>query len=129
MALPCKRDHFDVPTDVVYLNCAYMGPLSRQVREAGVEALSRKAQPWKIVPSDFFTDVERARELFAEIVGADPEGVALLPSVSYGIATAARNLPITEGSEIVVLFIAHEAIVEDQEGQCSVGTVTAQEVR
>lgn len=103
MALPCQQDQFDLPTDVVYLNCAYMGPLSQRVRQAGVEALSRKAQPWKIVPDDFFSDVERARGLFAEVVGADPEGVALLPSVSYGIATAARNLAIAEGSEIVVL--------------------------
>lgn len=103
MTIPCQRDHFDLPRDLVYLNCAYMGPLSQRVRDAGVEAMSTKAHPWKIVPNDFFTDVERARELFAEIVGGDPEGVALLPSVSYGIATAARNLPIAENSEIVVL--------------------------
>ena len=103
MTISCQRDQFDLPREILYLNCAYMGPLSQRVRDAGVDAMSRKAHPWKIVPNDFFTDVEKARELFAEVVGGDPEGVALLPSVSYGIATAARNLPIAEGSEIVVL--------------------------
>jgi selenocysteine lyase/cysteine desulfurase len=103
MTLPCQRDHFDMPEDVVYLNCAYMGPLTRRVRSAGIEALSRKGEPWNLVPDDFFQDVERARELFAQVVSGDPEGVALLPSVSYGIATAARNLPVADGSEIIVL--------------------------
>ena len=103
MPIPCQRDLFDLPDDVVYLNCAYMAPLAHGVRAAGVEALGRKAHPWKIVPDDFFRDVEKARELFAEVVGGDAEGVALLPSVSYGIATAARNLPLEEGSEIIVL--------------------------
>ena len=65
MTIPCQRDQFELPTDILYLNCAYMGPLSQRVRDAGVEALSRKAHPWKIAPSDFFTDVEKARELFA----------------------------------------------------------------
>jgi selenocysteine lyase/cysteine desulfurase len=103
MRLPCQRDQFDLPENVVYLNCAYMGPLTRRVRSAGIEALSGKSEPWNLVPEDFFNDVERARQLFAQVVGGDPEGVALVPSVSYGIATAARNLPVAEGSEIIVL--------------------------
>ncbi len=103
MILPSQRALFDLPTDIVYLNCAYMGPLSRRVRAAGIDGWSRKAHPWKISPEDFFADVEVARGLFARLVGGDQEGVALLPSVSYGIASAARNIPITAGSEIVVL--------------------------
>lgn len=103
MALACQRDHFDLPAEVTYLNCAYMGPLSQRVKAVGAEAIGRKARPWKITPADFFTDVEVARTLFAELVGGDAEGVALLPSVSYGIATAALNLPVEPGSEILVL--------------------------
>jgi len=103
MSLPCQRQDFDIPSDVTYLNCAYMGPLSHRVLAAGVEGLSRKSQPWEIVPEDFFVDVEAARELFAQLIGGDTEGVALLPSVSYGMACAARNLPVPKGSEIVVL--------------------------
>jgi hypothetical protein len=32
--------------------------------------------------------------LFARIVNADAEGIALVPSVSYGMAIAAANVPI-----------------------------------
>lgn len=103
MMLPSQRHHFDLPADVAYLNCAYMGPLSQAVLEAGTEGLARKRRPWLISPADFFTEVDVARTLFAEIVGGDAEGVALVPSVSYGIATAARNLPVAARQEIVVL--------------------------
>lgn len=103
MPLPCQQQHFDIPTDVTYLNCAFMGPLSREVLAAGAAGLGRKAQPWQIAPQDFFDDVERARDLFARVIGGDAEGVAVLPSVSYGMACAARNLPVAANSEILVL--------------------------
>jgi len=103
MSLPCQRQDFDIPSDITYLNCAYMGPLSHRVLAAGVTGLGRKSRPWRIAPEDFFDDVEVARELFARVIGGDSDGVALVPSVSYGIACAARNLPVPTGSEIVVL--------------------------
>ena len=101
--LSCQRDRFDLDPDVTYLNCAYMGPLSRAVVEAGRAGLERKARPWTIGPDDFFDQVEEARGLFATLVGADSDGVALLPAVSYGIAVAANNLPVPPGGRIVVL--------------------------
>jgi len=103
MTLPCKRDDFDIPSEITYLNCAYMGPLSRRVLRAGQEGLAQKRQPWNITQEDFFTLLDRVRELFGRLVGGDSDGVALLPSVSYGTATAAFNLPLTRGQEVVVL--------------------------
>lgn len=103
MIIPCQRDLFDLPADVTYLNCAYMGPLSQRVLTAGQEGLAQKAHPWNITPEDFFTSIEEVRPLFGQIIGGDSEGVALVPSVSYGMALAAANLPISTDSEIVVL--------------------------
>jgi selenocysteine lyase/cysteine desulfurase len=94
---------FDIPSDVTYLNCAFMGPLSRDVVAAGRQGLERKARPWTVRPPDFFEPVEEARELFAKLIDADADGVALLPSVSYGIALAAKNLPFPFGSRVVTL--------------------------
>jgi len=88
---------------VAYLNCAYMGPLSRAVLRAGVEGLSRKARPWKIEPDEFFTPLKRARGLFGQLIGGDAHGVAMVPSVSYGMAIAAANLPLPRAGNIVVL--------------------------
>jgi len=103
MTLTCQRHRFDLPEDVAYLNCAYMGPFSRAVLAAGVEGFSRKARPWGIEPTDFFAPLERARELFAQLIGADKQGVAMVPSVSYGMAIAAANLPLPRGGNVIVL--------------------------
>ena len=96
------RDAFDLG-DAAYLNCAYMGPLPRRAVEAGRNGVQRKARPWEIGVPDFFQPLERARSLFANLVGGDADGVCIVPSVSYGIALAAANLPVSRGETIVVL--------------------------
>lgn len=103
MTLPCQRSLFDLADEVTYLNCSYMGPLSRAVLNAGIEGLSNKSQPWKIEPSDFFSPLATARRLFGRLVGGDAEGVAMVPSVSYGMAIAAANLPVPRDGNVVVL--------------------------
>ena len=67
--IPSQRHLFDVPDDVAYLNCAYMGPLMHSVVAAGDRGIRAKAQRWRISAADFFTDGERARALFARIIG------------------------------------------------------------
>ena len=101
--IPCQRALFDIPEDIVWLNCAQMSPLMRGAVAAGEAAVRRKAHPWTISPVDFFTDSEAARALFAEIVGAGPDEIAIVPSASYGMAIASQNLPADRGSRILVL--------------------------
>lgn len=103
MNLGSQRDLFEIPEDIVYLNCAYMSPQLRAAREIGERAVSRKSRPWEITPDDFFGDSEEARALFARLVGGDAEGVAIVPSVSYGISVAAANVPVREGQKIIIL--------------------------
>ena len=103
MTLPAQRDLFGIPEDVAYLNCAYMSPQLRSVRATGEKALALRSRPWEITPQDFFGESETARGLFAALVGGDPDGVAIIPSVSYGMAVAAANLRVEQGQEILVL--------------------------
>ena len=103
MNLRSQRDLFEIPEDIVYLNCAYMSPQLRPAREAGERAISRKSRPWEITPDLFFEDAEEIRALFARLVGGDADGVAIIPSVSYGISVAAANVPVREGEKIVIL--------------------------
>jgi selenocysteine lyase/cysteine desulfurase len=98
-----QKHLFEIPEDVTYLNCAYMSPQLRAVTEAGTSGVRRKAEPWKVRANDFFDEVEVARELFARLISADGEGVALIPSVSYATATAAANVALTTGDKIVLL--------------------------
>ena len=103
MNLGDQRDLFEVPGGISYLNCAYMGPLLRETREIGERAVGRKSSPWEVTPDDFFEEVEEARALFARLVGGDADGVALVPSVSYGMAVATANVPVEPGDNVLIL--------------------------
>jgi selenocysteine lyase/cysteine desulfurase len=98
-----QRPLFEVPENVAYLNCAYMSPQLRTVRKVGEGAIQRKSRPWEISPKDFFEDSETARALFAKIVGGEADGVAIVPSVSYGMAVAAANVPLGAGQSVLIL--------------------------
>jgi selenocysteine lyase/cysteine desulfurase len=101
--IPSQRHLFDIPNDIAYLNCAYLGPLSHAVVSAGQQAAASKARPWEIGSEDFFTDTEIARALFAQIINAREDDVAIVPAASYGVSVAARNLPLIEGQRVVML--------------------------
>ena len=103
MTLANQRNLFEIPDEIAYLNCAYMSPLPKAARIAGQEGVARKSRPWTITAPDFLGGSETARGLFAQLVGADAEGVAIIPSVSYGVATAAANIPVAPGQTIVLL--------------------------
>lgn len=100
-ALTCRRDDFRIEPGVHFLNCAYLGPISRRTEEAGIAGLARKRSPTDFPASAFYDDCDRLRARFAALVGGTPSRVAILPSVSYGIATAARNLPLGRGRNVV----------------------------
>jgi selenocysteine lyase/cysteine desulfurase len=101
--LPCQRHLFDIPADVAYLNCAYMSPLMKTVIETGVAGLARKAHPWELTPDKFFTGADEFRATAAQLLDCSAECIAIVPSASYGIATAARNFPVKKGQSILVL--------------------------
>ncbi len=101
--IPTQRSLFDIPDHIAYLNCAYMSPLLKSAAAAGEKAIASKRQPWDTTPEDFFTESERTRALFANLIGAEADGVSFIPSASYGIAIAAMNIPVGEGQEILVL--------------------------
>ena len=101
--LTCQKSRFSLPDDEHYLKCAYMSPISAAVEAAGVTGVARKRVPSALSQPDFFTEATRARELFARLVNApDPSRIAIIPAASYGLAIAARNLPVAAGQNIVV---------------------------
>lgn len=101
--LECQRHAFDMPDEVAYFNTANLAPHLRSVRTAGEDALAKRGRPWTISADDWFNDVERLRALFGGLIGADADGVALVPATSYGFAVAARNLQLATGDRVLVL--------------------------
>ena len=101
--LPCQRALFDIPREVAYFDCAKMSPLLIAAGEAGQAGLMRKAHPWEVRQEHFFDEAERVRGLFARLLGASAADVAIVPSVSYGMATAMANVRVAAGQTIVTV--------------------------
>ena len=102
--ISCQREAFSLPDEVHYLNCAYLSPLPKATEEAGIAGILQKRGPMVVQAADFFTESDRARELFARLVGvSEPNRIAIIPSASYGVAVAARNLAVEQGQNIVLL--------------------------
>lgn len=80
-----------------------MGPLPRLVEQAGIQSLAARSCPIAMSPTDFFEPAERTRKLCAQLVNADPERVAFVPTVAYATAIAAKNLHPRPGQNVVLL--------------------------
>ena len=103
LVIDSQRALFDIPEGTAYLDCAKMSPLSRAAVEAGRRGLERKAHPWDVRAEHFFDESETVRGLFARLIGAAADNVAIIPSVSYGMATVMANVPVAAGQNIVTV--------------------------
>lgn len=101
--IPCQRHLFEIPDAVAYFNCAFLSPQLHTVAAAGRAGIDRSASPWNVRAEHFFHESTIARGLFAKLVEAQPADIAILPSVSYGIAIAAANVKVGPAERIVVL--------------------------
>ncbi len=115
--LPCQRHLFDIPRDICYLNAAACSPLPIASRDAGQNGVLRKVHPWEMRTDDPARQIERARAAAAHLINADPQDVAVISSVSYGVATAGRILPLPTGSRVLVLQDDHTSPVLEWMGR------------
>src|SRR5260221_1421469 len=109
--LPSQRTLFDIPREICYLNAASWSPLPIATQEAGRVGVARKGRPWAIDPALPQRQFERARRAAASLINADADDVALISSVSYGVATAAKLISVPAGSRVLVLENDHSSAV------------------
>ena len=103
------RDLFDLDGDVAWLNSAYLGARAKPVAQAVNAAVNRPLG--QVAVSDFFAPGNRIRALVSSLVGGDAEGVALVSSASYGVATAAAVLCVGDGDRVLMLEEQFPAMV------------------
>lgn len=101
--LTSQKHLFSLDESIHYLNGASMSPLLKRVEEAGIQGVLRKSQPQSIVQEDYFTDVDAVRKLFGQLIQVPAERVAIIPSVSYGMANVAKNLKAQPGQQILLV--------------------------
>jgi selenocysteine lyase/cysteine desulfurase len=109
--LPSQRALFDIPREICYLNAASWSPLPIATQDAGRAGVARKGQPWLIDPAHPAAQYERARRAAARLINADADDVALISSVSYGVATAAKLMTVPARSRVLVLENDHSSAV------------------
>jgi len=109
--LPSQRALFEMPRDICYLNAASYSPLPLRTQDAGRAAVGRKGTPWTLAATFATEQHERARLAAARLINADPSDIALIPSISYGVATAAKLLTIDRGTRVIVLDNDHSSPV------------------
>jgi selenocysteine lyase/cysteine desulfurase len=88
-----KKEFFSLPENIHYLNCATMSPLPKVVEEAGIRGLLRKSQPQEITQEHFFDTAINVKQKLASLINcSDYEQIAIVPSVSYGMAIVVKNI-------------------------------------
>ena len=97
------RELFDVPQEITYFNCAAFTPQPKAVTAAGYRAVDIKAAPWQIGYEEWTGRPERLRSLVAQLLQTEADPIAIVPSASYGLSTAAANLPLEAGQSILIL--------------------------
>lgn len=98
-----QRHLFSIPDDVAWFNCASRTPLLKAAALAGGGGMTTRVHPWTMDSKVSHDQAERIRALFAGLIGAGADDIAIQPSASYGLATASRNLGVARGQTIVVL--------------------------
>lgn len=79
-----------------------MSPQLKAVSQAGLEALKIKENPSVVGVADFFKTPELLRAEFSRIINNnETQRLALIPSVSYGMANITQNLELNGGKVIV----------------------------
>ncbi len=98
-----QKNLFELDPFKIYLNGAYMSPQLEEVTKVGIDQLIGKSRPNRIGVDDFFEPRKALKKNFAELIGAkDFNSIAIISSVSYGMASVANNIDLNKGDEIVV---------------------------
>jgi len=126
--LPSQRCLFDIPRDVCFLNAASWSPLPLASQEAGRIGVARKGRPWMLDAGFAAEQHERARRAAAALIHAEPADVALIPSVSYGVATAAKIFSPPTGSRVLVLQDDHSSPVLEWTTRAQAGNFVVETV-
>src|SRR5258705_4237121 len=127
--LPSQRALFEIPHQICYLNAASYSPLPLRTLEAGRAAVLRKGTPWTLEASFANQQHERARLAAARLINAEASDIALIPSISYGVATAGKMLPIARGTRVIVLENDHSSPVLEWQTRAEAEGFTVQTVR
>ncbi len=96
-----RRTEFPWTDETTYLNNASVGPLPERTRKTLEEFNRRRSAPFQLPDRDIFASMAESRRLAAQLVGAQPEEIALSINTGFGLSLAARALPLRSGDVVL----------------------------
>jgi kynureninase len=98
------RDEFPVLNERTYLISASLGPLSRRSRRLAEEHLDlwQRLGPEELWFNHGMPRLDECRENYGRMIGADPDEMAIVPSVSAGMSSLATCLDFSSRSKVVL---------------------------
>jgi len=100
------REYFPILKEKIFLNHAGVSPICILVSEAIQNYLEHRT-----FGEDKNFDLDSARDLFAQLVNADSNEVALVPNTSMGLSIIANLLEYPRGSNIVTSDLEFPSVV------------------
>lgn len=101
--MECQKNLFSLRNNVHYLNCAYKAPLLKAAEAAAIQSLIRDRNPMDITADHYFEDMPIVRNLFAQIINAQANQIAIIPSASYGLSAVLKNTPSKKNGHAIAV--------------------------
>lgn len=102
VALAEARSHFPAMELWTYMDVSARGILSREVRAALDAHLDDRMMNGATDKAHFFALIERARERFAQLIGADADEIAYTKNISDGLNMIATAIHWHRGENVVL---------------------------
>lgn len=97
------RHHWLLDPEITFLNHGSFGATPKQVLEKQDELRHRlEREPVRFLVRELEPLLDEARRELAGFVGADPEGIALIPNATAGINAVLRSLDLDRHDELLV---------------------------
>jgi selenocysteine lyase/cysteine desulfurase len=96
------RQRFPITERCVYLDHAFVGPLSRDAAEAVKQATEEHERSAALAFEKLIGEAEEVRRLFASFIGADSEEIAMVDTTSMAISIVASGIRWQPGESVVI---------------------------
>lgn len=96
-----RRTQFPVTTNLIYLNHAAVGPLSKAASDA-MERHTRNQRDFGALEwREWYAEHTRLRKSAARLIGSAPEEISILKNTSEGLAFVAEGLSWSAGDNVI----------------------------
>ncbi|MFA1287121.1 hypothetical protein ACDJ03_04585 [Xanthomonas axonopodis pv. nakataecorchori] len=114
------RSYFALDPDVRCLNHGMLGACPVMVLQRQAELRARmERQPAAFVLRELPLLLDEARQALCEVIGADPEDLALVPNVTTALSAVLRSRVFVPGDEILTTDHAYSVLCQSAGFDCA----------